>query len=60
MVDDAVNDDNSVITLNPQTMETLGCSEGNFDGILLFFAQFFSDTIRIKGKRETVLIALAI
>jgi transitional endoplasmic reticulum ATPase len=47
MVDDATNDDNSVITLSNETMETLGLFRG--------------DTVIIKGKkrRDTVLIVLA-
>ena len=47
MVDDATNDDNSVMSLSTATMEKL---------------QFFrGDTILVKGKkrRDTILIALA-
>ncbi|KAI9174455.1 hypothetical protein LWI28_017538 [Acer negundo] len=47
VVDEAINDDNSVITMHPATMERL---------------QFFrGDTVLIKGKkrRDTVCIALA-
>ncbi|ORX56832.1 transitional endoplasmic reticulum ATPase [Hesseltinella vesiculosa] len=46
-VDDATTDDNSVITLSTNTMETLGLFRG--------------DTVIIKGKRrrDTVLIVLA-
>lgn len=47
MVDDATNDDNSVITLSTATMETLQLFRG--------------DTVLVKGKKrkETVLIVLA-
>lgn len=47
MVDDAVNDDNSVITLSTATMERLQLFRG--------------DTVIVKGKkrRDTVLIVLA-
>ncbi|KAI8338266.1 transitional endoplasmic reticulum ATPase [Chlamydoabsidia padenii] len=47
MVDDATNDDNSVITLSTATMETLQLFRG--------------DTVIVKGKkrRDTVLIVLA-
>ncbi|CAO3650368.1 unnamed protein product [Mucor hiemalis] len=47
MVDDATSDDNSVITLSQNTMETLQLFRG--------------DTVIVKGKkrRDTVLIALA-
>ncbi|KAI8069401.1 transitional endoplasmic reticulum ATPase [Gongronella butleri] len=47
MVDDAITDDNSVITLSTATMETLQLFRG--------------DTVLVKGKkrRETVLIVLA-
>lgn len=47
MVDDATNDDNSVITLSQSTMDTLQLFRG--------------DTVIVKGKkrRDTVLIALA-
>ncbi|WBW70671.1 AAA family ATPase involved in ubiquitin-mediated protein degradation Cdc48 [Schizosaccharomyces osmophilus] len=46
VVDDATNDDNSVITLSPNTMETLQLFRG--------------DTVVVKGKRrkDTVLIVL--
>ncbi|KAJ4972006.1 hypothetical protein NE237_005105 [Protea cynaroides] len=47
VVDEAVNDDNSVVTLNPETMEKLQLFRG--------------DTILIKGKkrRDTICITLA-
>ncbi|CAK7345808.1 unnamed protein product [Dovyalis caffra] len=47
LVDEAINDDNSVITLNPTTMEQLQIFRG--------------DTLLIKGKnrKDTVFIALA-
>jgi transitional endoplasmic reticulum ATPase len=47
MVDDATNDDNSVITLSTATMERLQLFRG--------------DTVIVKGKkrRDTVLIVLA-
>ena len=47
MVDDATNDDNSVITLSNATMESLQLFRG--------------DTVLVKGKkrRDTVLIVLA-
>ncbi|KAL9381151.1 hypothetical protein Peur_026808 [Populus x canadensis] len=47
LVDEAINDDNSVITLNPATMEQLDIFRG--------------DNLLIKGKkrRDTVCIALA-
>jgi transitional endoplasmic reticulum ATPase len=47
MVDDAVNDDNSVITLSTATMERLELFRG--------------DTVVVKGKKrkDTVLIVLA-
>lgn len=47
VVDDAKNDDNSVISLSPAKMEALGLFRG--------------DTVMLKGKkgRETVCIALA-
>lgn len=47
MVDDATNDDNSVITLSPNVMEALQLFRG--------------DTVIVKGKkrRDTVLIVLA-
>src|ERR1700759_1278207 len=46
-VTDATNDDNSIIGLSNQTMETLGLFRG--------------DTVLVKGKkrRDTVLIVLA-
>ena len=47
MVDDAINDDNSVLSLHPATMEKNGLFRG--------------DTILVKGKKrkDTVLIVLA-
>lgn len=47
MVDDATNDDNSIISMSNTTMEKLGLFRG--------------DTILVKGKkrRDTVLIVLA-
>ncbi|XP_020253671.1 cell division control protein 48 homolog D-like [Asparagus officinalis] len=47
VVDEAVNDDNSVVSLNPETMEKLQLFRG--------------DTILLKGKKrkDTVCIALA-
>nr|DAD28536.1 TPA_asm: hypothetical protein HUJ06_030004 [Nelumbo nucifera] len=47
IVDEAVNDDNSVVSLNPETMEKLQLFRG--------------DTILLKGKkrRDTICIALA-
>lgn len=47
VVDDAVNDDNSVVTLHPDTMESLELFRG--------------DTVLLKGKKrkETVCIVLA-
>jgi transitional endoplasmic reticulum ATPase len=47
LVDEAINDDNSVITLNPATMEQLDIFRG--------------DNLLIKGKkrRDTVCTALA-
>lgn len=47
MVDDATNDDNSVITLSNATMESLQLFRG--------------DTVLVKGKkrRDTILIVLA-
>lgn len=47
IVDDATNDDNSICTLHPDTMETLQLFRG--------------DTVLLKGKkrRDTVLIVLA-
>lgn len=47
MVDEAVQDDNSVVALHPETMETLELFRG--------------DTVLIKGKRrkDTVCIVLA-
>ena len=43
VVDEAVNDDNSVVTMHPQTMEKLQLFRG--------------DTILIKGKNERILFA---
>ncbi|KAJ7582282.1 P-loop containing nucleoside triphosphate hydrolase protein [Mycena floridula] len=47
LVDDSAGDDNSVCTMNPATMETLGLFRG--------------DTVTIRGKkrRDTVLICLS-
>jgi transitional endoplasmic reticulum ATPase len=47
LVDDATNDDNSVVTISPATMEKL--------------ALFRGDTVLLRGKRraETVLIVLS-
>lgn len=47
MVDDAVNDDNSIISMSNNTMEKLGLFRG--------------DTVLVRGKkrRDTVLIVLA-
>ncbi|KAK2075843.1 AAA ATPase cdc48 [Prototheca wickerhamii] len=47
IVDDAVNDDNSVVTLHPKTMETLELFRG--------------DTVMLKGKKrkDTICIVLA-
>jgi len=44
VVDEAINDENSVVALNSKTMETLQLFRG--------------DTILIKGKRERIQFAL--
>ncbi|RZS18175.1 hypothetical protein BHM03_00050407 [Ensete ventricosum] len=45
IVDEAVNDDNSVVSMNPETMEKLQLFRG--------------DTILLKKRRDTICIALA-